>query len=76
VTVVGLSAGGLVAAWAAQYRSELDKAVLIAPSTGFGSAGRYFQLFFMNAERAMKVWGMSARSSVTHVATRSGQRRV
>jgi pimeloyl-ACP methyl ester carboxylesterase len=53
VTVVGLSAGGLVAAWAAQYRSELDKAVLIAPSTGFGSAGGYFQLVFMNVARAL-----------------------
>jgi pimeloyl-ACP methyl ester carboxylesterase len=53
VTVVGLSAGGLVAAWAAQYRSELDKAVLIAPSSGFGSAGGYLQLFFMNVARAL-----------------------
>ncbi len=53
LTIVGLSAGGLVAAWAAQYRSELDKAVLIAPSTGFGSFGGYLQLAFMNVARAL-----------------------
>jgi carboxylesterase len=53
VTIVGLSAGGLVAAWAAQYRSELDKAVLIAPSTGFGSLGAGAQLLIMNVARAL-----------------------
>jgi alpha-beta hydrolase superfamily lysophospholipase len=31
VTVVGLSVGGTMAAWAAQHRSDVDQAVLIAP---------------------------------------------
>lgn len=31
VTVVGFSAGGLLAAWAAQYRDDLDRAVMISP---------------------------------------------
>jgi pimeloyl-ACP methyl ester carboxylesterase len=34
VTLVGLSAGGVVAAWAAQQRADLDQAVLIAPGLG------------------------------------------
>jgi len=34
VTMVGLSQGGVVAGWAAQNRSDLDQAVLLAP--GFG----------------------------------------
>lgn len=34
VTVVGLSGGGTVAAWIAQNRSDVDKAVLIAPLYG------------------------------------------
>lgn len=46
--IVGLSAGGIVAAWAGQYRPELAKAVLIAPSLGLGSFGERTQLLFMN----------------------------
>lgn len=53
VTIVGLSAGGIVAAWAAQYRTELDRAVLIAPSFGFAAYGRYAQLVFMNVVLAL-----------------------
>ena len=34
ITVAGLSAGGLVAGWAAQTRAGLDQAVLIAPAFG------------------------------------------
>jgi carboxylesterase len=34
VTVVGLSGGGVVAAWAAQYRREVERAVVIAPAIG------------------------------------------
>jgi carboxylesterase len=53
VTIVGLSAGGIVAAWAAQYRPELDTAVLIAPSLGFSTFGRTAQLVFMNVVLAL-----------------------
>jgi carboxylesterase len=52
VTIVGLSAGGIVAAWAAQYRPELDRAVLIAPSFGFTAVGRFAQMAFMNVVTA------------------------
>jgi carboxylesterase len=34
VTIVGLSAGGILAAWAAQQRREIHRAVVIAPSFG------------------------------------------
>lgn len=34
LTVVGLSGGGVLAAWAAQFRPEVVKAVVIAPSLG------------------------------------------
>jgi carboxylesterase len=36
VILAGISGGGMVTAWAAQYRSDLDLAVLIAPAFGFG----------------------------------------
>ena len=36
VTIAGLSAGGVVAAWAAQHRRDVHRAVLIAPSLGMG----------------------------------------
>lgn len=48
VTFVGLSAGGIVGAWLAQYRPEVVKSVLIAPSLGFGQYGEWLQLVFMN----------------------------
>lgn len=32
ITYLGLSVGGLMAAWVAQYRDDVDKAVIIAPS--------------------------------------------
>lgn len=32
ITIVGLSAGGILAAWAAQHRSEITRAVIVAPS--------------------------------------------
>ncbi len=34
VTVAGLSMGGVMAGWAAQFRDDIDQAVLIAPSFG------------------------------------------
>jgi carboxylesterase len=53
VTMVGLSAGGIVAAWTAQYRPEVAKAVLISPSLGFGHYARWLQLVFMNIALAL-----------------------
>ncbi len=37
VTVLGLSMGGIVAGWAAQYRADLDQALIIAPNYGLPS---------------------------------------
>jgi pimeloyl-ACP methyl ester carboxylesterase len=48
VIVAGLSAGGIVAAWAAQFRADVTTAVLIAPSLGLGHLGRRLQLLLMN----------------------------
>lgn len=39
IAFLGLSVGGVMAAWAAQHRSEIDKAVVIAPSIGFTNLG-------------------------------------
>jgi pimeloyl-ACP methyl ester carboxylesterase len=36
ITFLGLSVGGLMAAWVAQYRDDVDKAVIIAPSFTIG----------------------------------------
>jgi carboxylesterase len=40
VTLLGLSGGGMVAAWAAQTRPDLDLAVVIAPNFGFKAVPR------------------------------------
>src|SRR4051812_13905366 len=53
VVVAGISAGGIVAAWAGQYRPELAKSVMIAPSLGFGAFGGKAQLLFMNIGLAL-----------------------
>jgi carboxylesterase len=36
VTLAGISANGVVAAWAAQHRAEVDRAVIISPSFAVG----------------------------------------
>jgi pimeloyl-ACP methyl ester carboxylesterase len=38
VTVAGLSVGGTLVMWAAQYRPDVDRAVLIAPMIGIAAA--------------------------------------
>ena len=43
ITVVGLSVGGTLAAWAAQERSDVDRAVLIAPMLGVERARGMFR---------------------------------
>jgi len=48
VVIAGISAGGIVAAWAGQYRPELAKSILIAPSLGFGAFSGKVQLLLMN----------------------------
>ena len=53
VTIVGLSAGGIVGAWAAQYRPEVDRAILISPSVGFGRYGAWIQNLFMHVLLAL-----------------------
>jgi esterase/lipase len=35
VVMMGISAGGVTTAWAAQYRSDIDLAVIISPAFGF-----------------------------------------
>jgi len=53
VTIVGLSAGGIVGAWVAQYRPEVAKAILISPSVGFGRYGEWLQHLFMHVLLAL-----------------------
>jgi pimeloyl-ACP methyl ester carboxylesterase len=42
VTMVGISCGGLITAWAAQQRPDLDLAVLISPGFGFKAIPRFW----------------------------------
>jgi len=49
VSLVGLSAGGVVAGWAAQTRTDLDQAVLIAPSFGLQAIPRPLTTLAVNA---------------------------
>jgi pimeloyl-ACP methyl ester carboxylesterase len=50
IVVVGLSAGAVIAAWIAQQRPDVARAVLIAPSLGFATLGPRIRLnaFAMN----------------------------
>jgi esterase/lipase len=44
VTVSGISAGGVIAAWVMQYRPDVERVILIAPSLGvlhFGPLGQW-----------------------------------
>lgn len=46
ITFVGISVGGVVAAWVAQHRADVDKVALIAPSLTLGQVG--FRLNILN----------------------------
>ncbi|MBV9232390.1 MAG: alpha/beta fold hydrolase [Chloroflexi bacterium] len=47
VTLLGLSAGGTMAAWVAQHRADVDEVVLIAPMLGIGSLGPKLTVLLM-----------------------------
>jgi carboxylesterase len=53
VTIAGLSGGGIVAAWAAQNRPELSRAVLISPFLGMSGHARPLHLLFANLMTAL-----------------------
>jgi carboxylesterase len=48
VTVAGLSMGGVMAGWAAQFRDDVDQAVLIAPNFGTSRAPSWFSKHSIN----------------------------
>ncbi len=48
VTILGLSCGGVVTAWAAQNRSDVDTAVVISPAFGFQAIPTLFTAPVMN----------------------------
>lgn len=50
VVVLGISAGGTAAAWAAQNRSDVDRAVLVAPFMGLAGFGPMVNRALMNAQ--------------------------
>ena len=48
VTVVGLSLGGMLAAWSVQGRPEIDRAVVIAPALAIGGVPSFVSTGFTN----------------------------
>jgi len=48
VTVCGISCGGVMTAWAAQYRSDVDLALSIAPSAGLPFVPAWMSSVFRN----------------------------
>lgn len=53
VTMMGLSVGGVVTAWAAQNRTDIDLAVLISPAFGYGAIPTPLTAAAMNAFRVL-----------------------
>ena len=49
VTVAGLSAGGLTTAWAAQHRTDIEKAVIMSPAFGYKAVATPLTRPAMNA---------------------------
>lgn len=48
VTILGYSCGGVVTAWAAQYRNDVDMAVVISPAFGYKAIPTYITAPAMN----------------------------
>ncbi|MFN7116311.1 MAG: alpha/beta hydrolase [Saprospiraceae bacterium] len=53
VTMMGLSVGGVVTAWAAQHRTDMELAVLISPAFGYGPIPPPTTAAVMNVFRLM-----------------------
>lgn len=53
VTMAGISCGGLITAWAAQQRQDIDLAVLISPGFGFKAIPRFWTPLMAWAFRAL-----------------------
>lgn len=53
VTMAGISCGGLITAWAAQQRRDIDLAVLISPGFGFKAIPRFWTPFIAWAFRVL-----------------------
>ncbi len=56
ITVAGISAGGLVSAWVAQQRKDVDLAVLISPGLGLKAIPRFWTPFMSWALRILPNW--------------------
>lgn len=54
VTVCGISCGGVMTLWAAQYRSDVDLALCIAPSAGLPFVPMWISSVFRNVAPSMK----------------------
>jgi carboxylesterase len=56
ITMAGISGGGLVTAWVAQKREEVDRAVLISPGLGIKAIPRFWTPFMSWALRVLPNW--------------------
>ena len=56
VTMAGISGGGLVTAWVAQQREDVDLAVLISPGLGLKAIPRFWTPFMSWALRVLPNW--------------------
>ncbi len=56
ITMAGISAGGLVTAWVAQQRKDVDLAVLISPGLGLKAIPRFWTPFMSWALRVFPNW--------------------
>lgn len=54
VSVCGISCGGVMASWVAQYRSDVDLVVGIAPSAGLPFVPMWVSTFFRNVAPRLK----------------------
>lgn len=51
VVVLGISAGGVTAAWIAQHRTDVEKVVLVSPVFGFSSIPLWFSDVFVKISK-------------------------
>jgi carboxylesterase len=54
VTIAGLSGGGVMAAWAAQFRADVDYAVVIGPAFGLPFAPAWVSSLFRSSMRRLR----------------------
>jgi esterase/lipase len=66
IRVTGLSMGGVLAAWSAQFREEIERVVVVAPALNIPGTPSIATTTFMNLSSRLPNFSLPGRSKLDH----------